>query len=200
MKNCILVVNEQQKEIFFEFFQEQNITEVVHLPAKSYKHNLFLDLFHLSEKQKTVFWFLAQDRQVKKLEQLCNTTLTGKENGILIKLKKENTMTESNGKLIVTIIKSGFTELVTDAAQQFEVSGATIISGKGIGKSHSSFMGMGIDSEREIVLIAVNDQIAKQLQNQIKKSVIKNSAANGICFMLPLEDFVNFADKTENEL
>lgn len=199
MKNCILVVNEQQKEIFFEFFQEQNITEVVHLPAKFYKHNLFLDLFHLSEKQKTVFWFLAQDRQVKKLEQLCNTTLTGKENGILIKLKKENTMTESNGKLIVTIIKSGFTELVTDAAQQFEVSGATIISGKGIGKSHSSFMGMGIDSEREIVLIAVNDQIAKQLQNQIKKSVIKNSAANGICFMLPLEDFVNFADKTENE-
>ena len=196
MRNCILVVYEEQKSIFTDFFEEQDITEAFCFAAKTTKQNFFLDLFHLSETPKSLFWFMAKESQIKKLEQLCQNTFTAKESGLLLKLKKEKDMNSpTNSKLIVTVVKSGFTELVTEAAKQFEISGATIINGKGVGKSHSSFMGMGIDSEREVVLIAASDDIAKKLQNEIKKAVIKNPTVNGICFILPLEDFIKFDEQ-----
>lgn len=105
---------------------------------------------------------------------------------------EENKKKEKNDKLIVVILKSGFTDLVLDVVKGFDVSGATILSGKGIGYGHTSFMGMGIDSEREVVLIAVNSIIERKLQMEIKKVLIKNSAVNGVSFSLPLEDFVKY--------
>jgi len=197
MKTGILVIKDNQKDIFKEFFEENDVTEVVMIKAKSVKRNFFLNLFNLSDEEKTLFLFMTKDIYIKKLEKLCEQNLGEKDHGILIKLKKELTMkenkkTEKNDKLVVVILKSGFTELVLDVAKEFEVSGATIIGGKGIGSGHTSFMGMGIDSEREVVLIAVNSKTEKKLQMGIKKALIKNSAVNGISFSLPLEDFVKY--------
>ena len=45
------------------------------------------------------------------------------------------------------------------------MSGATIINGKGIGSGHTSFMGMGIDSEREVVLVDCCKQNRKKIAN-----------------------------------
>lgn len=196
MKTGILVVKEKQQEVFKEFFEENAVTEVVIIKAKSVKRNFFLNLFNLSDEEKTLFLFMTKDIYMKKLEKLCEQSLTS-DHGILIKFKKElimkeNKKTEKNDKLVVVILKSGFTELVLDVAKEFEVTGATIINGKGIGSGHTSFMGMGIDSEREVVLIAVNSKIEKKLQMGIKKALIKNPPVNGVSFSLPLEDFVKY--------
>lgn len=200
MKTCFLVVKEKQKDIFTEFFAENDITEVVMLKAKSIKRNFLLNLFNLSDEAKTLFFFMTKEIYIKKLEQLCEENLNEKDHGILIKVKrekdimkeKENKKRVKNDKLIVIILKSGFNELVLDIANQFEVSGATIVSGKGVGSGHSSFMGMGIDSEREVILIAVNSEIEKKMQMAIKKVLVKNSTVNGISFSLPLEDFKKY--------
>ena len=199
MKTGILIVKEKQQDIFKEFFEENAVTEIVMMRAKSVKRNFLLNFFNLTDEAKTLFLFNTKDLYMKKLEELCKENLGEKDHGILIKIKKESTMKEKeenkkvkNDKLIVVILKSGFTELVIDAAKEYEVSGATILSGKGIGAQHSTFMGMGIDSEREVVLIAVSNAVEKKLQMSIKKALIKNQPVNGISFSLPLEDFIKY--------
>lgn len=201
MKTGLLIVREKQRDTFKQFFDENAVTEVVMVRARSVKKNFLLNLFNLTDEEKTLFVFMTKDFYIKKLEKLCEQTLGEKEHGILIKIKKESIMKETkqkekNDKLIVVILKSGFTELVLDVAKTFEVSGATIINGKGVGSGHSTFMGMGIDSEREIVLIAVKSEIEKKLQMAIKKALVKNQPVNGVSFSLPLEDFKKYESES----
>lgn len=205
MRTCFLVVKQSQTEIFEEFFEDNDITEIVKIKAKSVKKNFFLNLLNLSDQPKTLFLFMTKEIYVKKLETLCHNVLTYKDSGILVKIKgekdlmKEKEMPKAkkpkNSKLIVTILKSGFTELVLDIAKAYEISGATILNAKGIGKSHSTFLGIDIDSEREVVLIATTEEIEKKLQTEIKKAMIKNKPVNGISFSLPLEDFIKFNEQ-----
>lgn len=199
MKLCAFAVEENQKDIFCEFFAENDVTEVIMLKARSFKKNNFLQMFYNADTKKVFFIFKIKETHLKKLQELCTQTFSKNENGILMILKKENSMKTNketkNDKLVVTILKSGFTELITSVATQMGVSGATILSGKGIGACHSSFLGMGIDSEREIILIATQEKIQKKLENEIKKAMIKNKAVNGICFSLPLENFKKFNEE-----
>ena len=203
MRTCILITDFNQTEIFEEFFIENDITEIVNIKAKSVKKNFFLDLLNLSDQPKSLFLFMAKETYIKKLETLCNDVLIDRHSGVFIKMKREKDMSKEkelpkkpkNSKLIVTILKSGFTELVLDVAKTYEISGATILNAKGIGRAHSSFIGIDVDSEREVVLIATTEEIEKKLQTDIKKALIKNKPVNGISFSLPLEDFIKFNEQ-----
>ncbi len=217
MRTNLLIVKQSYNEHFQEFFRENDITEVWHLSAKSVRKNFLLDLFDLSEEELAMFIILLKPKKIAKLEEYCKNGLIDKHSGVLIKFKSEKeVMIEEekkldeksanikgektakkidNDKLVVSIVTAGFSELVIDALKSLDVSGATILNGKGVGANYSSFMGMGIDSERDIILIATNAQKAKKLQNAISKNIVKNEKAKGITFCVPLVDYIKFDAK-----
>lgn len=95
-------------------------------------------------------------------------------------------------KLVVAIIKNGFLEIVLNATKGFELSGATILNAKGIGQSNTEFMGMDVESHREVVLIATTSKLEKKLITTLKQALKDNGEANGVMFSLPIENFVKF--------
>ena len=197
--NNILIIDKSIHENFETFFEQNNIFDILHLSAKSTSRNFLLSLLNLSETKKCVYLFNCKKQQLKLLEAFAETNLNKNSSGILISLKKEDRKmkektikTVKNDKLIVVVIRHGFVELVLNATKGFEVSGATILDGKGIGKSQDEFMGLALESQREVVLIATTSEIEKQVIKTLEKELENNTNAKGVIFTLPIERFVKF--------
>lgn len=207
MKTSLLIVKHSQQEIFQEFFNDNDIDEPLHMLGKAIKKNFLLDLLNLTNEEKSVFLLQMKKSQENKLQEFCENVLVDKNTGMLIKFKSEKeimnelinenekTKKDKVDKLVVTVISAGFTELVMDSVKSLGISGATILSGKSAGGNYSSFLGMGIDSEREVILIACESSKAKLLKNAITKSIIKANVPKGVTFILPLTEFIHYDDK-----
>lgn len=200
MNKVILVVKHSQFEVFQEYFKENDISEVLHLTGKATKKNFFLDLFNLSDEERSLFLLNIKTTPLNKLISFCESVLVDKNTGMLIKLKGEKEgMKEQKGKkeqkLVITVITAGFTELVMDSAKAFGITGATILNAKSCGINYSSFLGMGLDSEREIILIACDSTKAKSLKSAITKAILKAQTPKGVSFIMPISDFIHFDDK-----
>jgi nitrogen regulatory protein PII len=208
MTNCILIIDNSKNSKFEDFLKTQTTITAINLEAKSTSRNFLLALLNLSDVKKNVYFIKTKTQQLKKLEDFCHETLNKNQSGLLIKLKKEEKSMEKqqksvkkpsknvkNDKLVVTIVKSGFVEIVLNSTKNFEVSGATILNGKGIGQSETEVMGMEIESHREVILIATTSDLEKKLISALKQALTENGNANGIIFSLPIADFVKFDKK-----
>ena len=202
MKN-ILIIDKSNNDIFEDFFEETQMKDILHLSAKSTSRNFILSLLNMSDTKKCVYLFDTTQKKLGSLKKFAKENLNKNSSGLLISWKKEDgKMKEKtkkkvkNDKLIVVVIKNGFVELVLNATKGFEVSGATILEGKGVGKKQTAFMGMALESQREIVLIATTSALEKQIVNTLKEELKTNENANGIIFTLPIESFIKF-DKTK---
>lgn len=198
MKN-LLIIDKSKHEIFEAFFEENKITNVLNISAKSTSRNFLLSLLNLSEIKKCVYLFASTKNKLDKIEQFASQNLNKDSSGLLISIKKDNKKmkgktikTVKNNKLIVVVIRSGFAELVLNATKGFEVSGATILDAKGVGQSQTEFLGMNIESQREVVLVATTDALEKKIVKALKEILNNNQNANGIIFTLPIERFVKF--------
>lgn len=98
-----------------------------------------------------------------------------------------------NMKALFIIINAGFADEVIDIARANGANGATIINSRGEGTVHKSFMGISIDSEKEVVLTLVDGQIAEKIMDEIKEKAGIKSPAHGICFLLPVEKIVGIS-------
>lgn len=198
MKN-ILIIDKTKKAVFENFFNNSNIKNVLHLNAKSTSRNFILSLLNLSDIPKCVYIFKTTVKKLEKLEVFAEENLNKNSSGLLITLKKENNKMKEktvkqikNDKLIVVVIKNGFVELVLNATKGFSLSGATILNGKGIGESQTEFMGMDIENQRELVLIATTSALEKQIIKALKTELNTNPHVNGVIFTLPIEKFIKF--------
>lgn len=94
-----------------------------------------------------------------------------------------------NFDLIVTIVNKGFSDYVIDAAKSAGASGATIISGRGMGiHEQDSFLGVKIQPEKELVLILVFKEDRNKIMKEIVKQASLNQEGKGLCFSLPVND------------
>lgn len=85
------------------------------------------------------------------------------------------------------IVNAGYSVLVTDLLRDNGAGGATILNARGAGAKHEVFMGITIDTEKEIVLSVVTAQVARAFMAQVREMAEWRTKLRGICFTLPVE-------------
>ena len=96
-------------------------------------------------------------------------------------------------KLIVTLLDDHKTDAVIDAARAAGATGATVItSARGEGRSpKKSFLGLELESKRDVVLFLVAATLARQILESIREAGrFDGEPGAGIAFVVDVEDAV----------
>ncbi len=99
-----------------------------------------------------------------------------------------------NCSLIVTIVNRGFSDDVMDAAREAGARGGTIMYAHGAGqKETSTFFGISIHPEKEMVLVLADENQRPGIMKAIVHKVGLNSEGAGIVFTLPVTNVAGIA-------
>ena len=90
-------------------------------------------------------------------------------------------------KALYIVVNAGFSDDVMEIARAAGAKGATIMNARGEGAIHKSFMGITVDSEKEILLILIDDETAQKIMDAVKEKAGVNSPAKGVCFTTAVE-------------
>jgi nitrogen regulatory protein PII len=113
-------------------------------------------------------------------------------------------MEYDNGvKALFIIVNAGYAGDIVELARGEGATGATILNARGDSVSHEVFMGITVDSEKEIVLCLVQKEISERITAAVKKKAGYASPAHSICFVMPVESIVGLGGsgtQGENEI
>ena len=95
--------------------------------------------------------------------------------------------TTSDMKALFIIVNAGFSEEVIELTRTAGVTGATIFNARGEGAHHEMFMGITVDTEKELILSIADKKSASHAMETIQEKAGVKTPAHAICFMLPVE-------------
>lgn len=110
---------------------------------------------------------------------------------------------DNNGKydLIVTIIKQGYSDYVIDASKSAGATGGTVLNARGTGvHEKSSFMGINIHPEKEVVLTLVKRERRNAIMQEICDKASLNLEGNGVCLSLPVNNVTGISHVARTDL
>jgi nitrogen regulatory protein PII len=94
-------------------------------------------------------------------------------------------------ELVITLVNTGFSEVVMDAAREEGARGGTVVHARGTGtKDMEKKYGVVITPDKEMVLILVSTKIKDKVLAAIYKAAGLQTNGQGIAFSLPVEDVV----------
>lgn len=97
-------------------------------------------------------------------------------------------------ELIVTIVNSGFSDLVMNAAKMAGAQKGSLISGKAFTDANlSDVINVPVQEDREIVFIVCDTTIRDQVIRAINDAVGLDSTGRGMIFSLPIEKYLDTA-------
>ena len=96
----------------------------------------------------------------------------------------------NNLKALFIVINAGYTDEVMGIARKAGIPGATILNARGEGATHKVFMGITMDSEKEIILSVVNENVAEAVMQAVKEKAGVDRPAHSVCFTLPVEQIL----------
>ncbi|MCL1901745.1 MAG: P-II family nitrogen regulator [Firmicutes bacterium] len=102
---------------------------------------------------------------------------------------------EDRFELVLTVVNRGFSSEVMEAATKSGATGGTMLNARGTYKEVKTILGMKIEPEKEVVLIVVNKQIAKEVIEEIYKRCGLSTPGAGICFALPISQITGLRFK-----
>jgi len=97
---------------------------------------------------------------------------------------------ESDIKLILTIVNSGFSERAMDAAREHGAGGGTVLRGRGTTADVNNIFGIKVDPEKDILLIVAPKDHCQAIMEAINKAAGLTTPAGGVCFVLPVDRVV----------
>ena len=100
----------------------------------------------------------------------------------------------TNMKALFVIINAGFADDVIDIARSEGAKGATIFNARGEGAKHQVFMGITVDSEKEIILFLVKEDVSGKIMAAIKEKAGIKSCSHSVCFTMPVENIVGLCN------
>lgn len=92
-----------------------------------------------------------------------------------------------NVKTLFIVVNAGFSNDVIALARKAGAQGATIINARGESAIHHMFMGITIDSEKEILLCLVEESVAQRVMDTLKEKAGQDTPAHSVCFTMPVE-------------
>lgn len=96
----------------------------------------------------------------------------------------------SKMKALFIVINAGFADNIIDILYATGARGATILNARGEGKQHKLFMGITIDSEKEMILCVTDEGTAEKAMLAIKEKVGLKTPAHSVCFTMPVDQIV----------
>jgi len=89
-------------------------------------------------------------------------------------------------KALFIVVNAGFGEEVIKTAREYGLVGATILNARGESTRHESFMGITVNTEKEMILSVMDEQTAVKIMAAVKETAGINTPAHGICFTMPV--------------
>lgn len=184
MARSLIIAKQKNEQQILTFLAEKGCC----VDAIIYGRGAYKGLLDFAEhKRALIFFNNIKEKEVRDF--VINDLQFEKENtGIMITFKGGNM--KKNYQLVVTIINSGFSDIVMNKARECGVKGGTIVNARGTGTQQATFMGMAIDSEKEIVLNVVEDEIASKVVGELSKFIKEDEKVSGISFALPISKYV----------
>ena len=93
-------------------------------------------------------------------------------------------------KVLYMVANAGFADDVIEIAREAGVKGATILNARGEGSQHESFMGITLDTEKEMIFCIVDGNTAKKAMAAIQEKAGIKTPAHCICFTMPVDNAV----------
>lgn len=90
-------------------------------------------------------------------------------------------------KALYIIVNAGFSSQIVDIVRECGATGATILNARGSVQKPQTILGITIDTEKEIVLSIVNEEVAGKIMQSVKEKAGVGTSAHGLCFYLPVE-------------
>ncbi len=91
--------------------------------------------------------------------------------------------------LIITVVENGFSTKVIDASKLAGADGATVLQGRGTGiHENSTFMGVGIQPGKDIVLTLVQKSQRKNVMKEIVRACNLSTEGKGLTFCVPVDE------------
>ena len=113
---------------------------------------------------------------------------------ITVDKEKKKNMSGYKYELIITIITSGFSAQVKDAAVAAGARGGTVIHALGLGGEEAKkFLGIAIQPEKEIVLNVVKREEKTAVMKAIAEATGIKTEGRGIIFSLPVDEAVGLS-------
>lgn len=102
--------------------------------------------------------------------------------------KDEDTVTNSNYTLVAAIVDRGFSGDVMEAAKAAGAGGGTVLHSRSINsKEATTFFGMSLQEEKEIVLILAKHESKTEIMRAISEKCGMHSDAKGLVMSLPID-------------
>lgn len=97
-------------------------------------------------------------------------------------------------KLIVTIVNSGYSTTVMDAAREAGATGGTVIHSSGAGAHEAEkLFGIAVSPEKETILILSAESDAENIMRAIIKKAGLNTLGAGLVFALNVDNVMGVA-------
>ncbi|MEA4869524.1 MAG: P-II family nitrogen regulator [Christensenella sp.] len=103
-------------------------------------------------------------------------------------------------KALFIIVNAGYADAIMELVRAEGASGATILNARGEGARHESFLGITVDSEKEIIMTIVDAETAKRITATMKEKAGWKSTLRGICFTMPVDRVVGINTTTLEKL
>ncbi len=121
-------------------------------------------------------------RMMGDLEEQNEETSEGKERSV---------MTERNYALITAIVNQGYSEEVMNAARSAGARGGTVIHSRRIMDEKTiATMGLGLQEEREMILIVADEEHKLPIMQAIGEQWGVRSEAKGVVLSLPIDNVI----------
>lgn len=96
----------------------------------------------------------------------------------------------SKMKALFIILNAGYADELVSLLREAGASGATILTSRGEGVRHESFMGITVDSEKEVIVCVAEEDIAQKAMMLVKERMGMQSPVHSICFTMPIDTVV----------
>ncbi len=95
-----------------------------------------------------------------------------------------------NLKALFIVVNAGYTDTIMDIVRSEGAGGATVINARGEGARHELFLGITVESEKEIIMTVVEMETARRIMTAIKEKAGWKSSLHGICFIMPVDKII----------
>ena len=99
---------------------------------------------------------------------------------------------ENNTKMkaLFIIINAGHADALVSLLREAGAKGATILNSRGEGVRHTSFMGITVGSEKELIVCVVEENTAQKAMQMIKEKMGMQTPVRSVCFTMPIDTLI----------
>ncbi len=93
----------------------------------------------------------------------------------------------SKMKALFIIITAGYADELVDLLREAGAKGATILNSREEDVRHESFMGITVDSEKELIVCVADEDTAQKAMKMIKEKMGVQTPVRSVCFTMPID-------------